>query len=272
MQISAKISEKLLPAAAQLGFCGTDESFLLYEQRERILSDDYAREMTALSQKIHSFGMRVCQTHMTFLPSHHPPMDGYEKYCAYFLPIYEKEIELTAQMGCPTAVMHPYFTEDAAESRAVNVHLIEQMLPRLESCGVILSLENIYAMEGGEAHHTTAEDMLYYAEYFRSPYVGICLDTGHAVTRRQNPSEMLKKVLPHLTALHLHATVPGQDLHALPYMAGGANWEEIGSLLRSSSYRGTFNLECKPSAKFSDEAAKLYYKLAYRIAADIIGE
>lgn len=273
MQISAKISEKFLPVTAEIGFCGTDESFLPYDERERILSAEYTREVLDRNEAIRACGMRVCQTHMTYLPSHRPRMDEYAEYEAYFMPLYEKEIALTAQMHCPTTVMHPYFTDEASRSREVNVRLIERMLPMLEKNGVILSLENIYGAGYGEAHHSTAEDMLYYAEYFRSPFVGVCLDTGHAVVRGQNPSGMLSALLPHLTAVHLHATVAGMDLHALPYMAGNAvNWGEIGAILRQSTYRGTFNLECKPSPKLSDEAAEQYYRLAYRIASDILGE
>ena len=273
MEISSKISEKYLSVTAEIGFRGTDESFLHYNERERILTAEYTQEVLNKYEKIRAVGMRVCQTHMSYLPSHRPRMDEYAEYEAYFMPLYEKEIALTAQMGCPTTVMHPYFTEESAKSREVNVRLIERMLPLLEKNGVILSLENIYGAGYGEAHHSTAEDMLYYAEYFRSPYVGICLDTGHAVVRGQNPSEMLTKVLPHLTAVHLHANVAGMDLHALPYMAGNAvKWGEIGAILRQSSYPGTFNLECKPSPKLSDEAVELYYRLAYQLASDILGE
>ena len=86
MQISAKISEKFLPVTAEIGFCGTDESFLPYDERERILSAEYTREMMEKYAVIRSHGMRVCQTHMTYLPSHRPRMDEYAEYEAYFMP------------------------------------------------------------------------------------------------------------------------------------------------------------------------------------------
>ncbi|MBE6560064.1 MAG: sugar phosphate isomerase/epimerase [Ruminococcaceae bacterium] len=273
MQISAKISEKFLPITAEIGYCGTDESFLSYDERDRILTAEYTQEVLNKYEKIRAVGMRVCQTHMTYLPSHRPRMDEYAEYEAYFMPLYEKEITLTAQMGCPTTVMHPYFTDDAVKSREVNVRLIERMLPMLEKNGVILSLENIYGAAYGEAHHSAAEDMLYYAECFRSPYVGICLDTGHAVIRGQDPSAMLRKTAPYLTALHAHATVPGMDLHTIPCTVGQKiKWTEIAQILKESPYKGTFNMEIKPPSQLSEAASVLFYQLAYRIAWDLLGE
>ena len=155
----------------------------------------------------------------------------------------------------------------------LNVRLIERMLPMLEKNGVILSLENIYGAAYGEAHHSAAEDMLYYAEYFRSPYVGICLDTGHAVIRGQDPSAMLRKTAPYLTALHAHTTVPGMDLHTIPCTVGQKiKWTEIAQILKESPYKGTFNMEIKPPSQLSEAASVLFYQLAYRIARDLLGE
>ncbi len=273
MQISAKISEKYLSAAAEIGYCGVDESFAAYTERKLILSEEYDRKILAYYEKIKSHSLRVVQTHMSILPSHHERLGGYEAYEDYFLPIFEKEIALTAKMHCPTAVMHPYYADTQEASREGNVRLIERLLPTLEAHNVILSLENIYGAGYGEAHHSTAEDLLYYAEYFRSPYVGICFDTGHAVIRGQNPSAMLQKVAPYLTALHAHTTVAEQDLHTIPCTVGNKiNWQEIAQILKESPYTGTFNMEIKPSSQMSEEATVLYYQLAYRIARELLGE
>ena len=272
MQISAKISEKYLAAAAEIGYCGVDESFAAYTDKELIQSEEYDRKILAYYEKVKSHSLRVCQTHMSYLPSHHERMDSYEAYEAYFLPIFEKEIALTGKMECPTTVMHPYYADSSEESRAGNLRLIERLLPTLEAHNVILSLENIYGAAYGEAHHSTAEDLLYYAEYFRSPYVGICLDTGHAVVRGQDPSAMLRKTAPYLTALHAHATVPGLDLHSIPCTVGyRIQWQELAQILKESPYKGTFNMEIKPMSQMSETAVVLYYQLAYRIACDLLG-
>jgi len=57
---------------------------------------------------------------------------------------------------------------------------------------VILCIEIIYGPKYGEAFVSTADDLKYYTDHFNSPYVGICLDTGHSIIRGQDPLEMLR--------------------------------------------------------------------------------
>lgn len=276
MQISvSKLKEAQIPLAAEAGFFGVDESFAGIASREDILDASYERTVMARYAKVRAAGLAVCQTHLTYQPSHIPPIgDGsYADYEACLLPVLEKEIALTAAMGCPTAVMHPYFEEDRARSREGNLRLIEKLMPLLERHHVVLALENIYALKMGDAHHSTAEDMLYYTEQFQSPNVGLCLDTGHAVIRGQKPDEFLEKIVHRLSALHLHTTIPGADMHAIPCVIGGYDriqWTRIGQILAESSYAGTFNLEISQPSKLSERAAALYYKLAYQIARDTL--
>ncbi|MBQ8509338.1 MAG: sugar phosphate isomerase/epimerase [Clostridia bacterium] len=277
MHISvSKVSDSHIPFVAQAGFFGVDESFAGHTKRDEILTEEYDKAVLARFERLKAQNLAVCQTHLTFWPGHIPPVgDGtYEDYEAFFLPVLAKEIMLTEKMCCRTAVMHPYFEVDREKSREGNVRLIEKLLPLLERHHVVLSLENIYGPGYGDVHLSTAEDLLYYTERFQSPYVGICLDTGHAVIRGQDPVAMLEKIAHRLTALHLHTTIPREDFHCIPYMIGYGDridWERFYEVLSRSAYEGTFNMEVKIPKSLSDAAAALYYQLSFRIAKDIVG-
>ena len=276
MKISvSKVEEAHIPLVAEAGFFGVDEGFPSLDSRDDILSGAYAERLLARYDIVRRYGLAVCQTHLTYQPSHLPPIgDGsYEAYEACLLPVLEKEIALTAAMGCPVAVMHPYYEDDVSKSREGNLRLFEKLLPTLERHGVVYALENIYGARMSDAHHSSAEDMLYYTDRIDSPYLGLCLDTGHALIRGQEPDAFLEKIVHRLAGLHLHTTIPSGDFHSIPFMLEGRDrikWARIGQILAASDYAGTFNMEIRPPAGLSDTAAALYYRLAHQIAEDIL--
>ena len=264
--------EKLYPQLKKIGFDGLDVSFPKWDQREFILSDEFEGAMMQKYQTIHSAGFKVCQTHLTYYPGHLPPLgDGsYEAFEEYMLPILQKEIGIVAKMHCPLAVIHLYFEESIENSRAGNVRLLRALLPLLEEHGVILAIENIFGPKACEAHLSTAEHLLYYTNYFESPYLGVCLDTGHAITRLQNPVTMLKKLGDTVKALHLHASVNGKDMHLPPALVNNVDWREFYELLHSIGYCGPFNMEITAPAQMNLATALAYYTMAFHLAQGLI--
>lgn len=262
------------------GFYGIDFSFDRFDVREKILSDEYTDYVMKKYSEIKDAGLFVCQTHLTYCSRPNllnPLMEfDYKIFEEYMLPMLVKEIELTARMGCRTAVLHMYFEPDCELSRKGNVELLSKLLPVCEKYGVILSIENIYDVQKGVycgIHLSTAEDLLYYVDYFKNPYLGICLDTGHAIILHQNPVEMLKAIGDKLTALHIHSTVPNMDLHACPncvYYGERVDWDEFYNVLKDMDYDGTFNMELAVSEKLSDSAISTFYHFAYEVAKGIV--
>lgn len=267
--------EACYPKVKNAGFSGVDFSFADYSLRDYILTNEYTDCVLEKYQLLQNEGLCVAQTHLSLYPSHIAPLgDGtYKPFEEYMLPILLKEIELTAKINCRTAVIHLYFESDAEKSRKGNIALIEKLLPALKKYNVILSIENIYAANRGDAHLSTAEDLLYYVDYFKSEYLGICLDTGHAVVLGQNPVAMLEKIGSKLTALHIHTTVLPDDMHLIPntvHWEEKIDWEEFSRELMKTDYRGTFNMEVKLPNKLKGEPANAFYKLAYAVAKDIV--
>lgn len=242
-----------------------------------ILSDEFANIVREKYKSIKNHGLKVCQTHLAYHPGHIPHIgDGsYKAFEEVMLPKFIRGIELSGEIGARTAVIHLFDHETREESRKGNIELIKKLLPYLEKHNVILSTENIFG--GGDAmsdiYLSTAEDLLYYADYFKSPYVGACLDTGHALLRGQNPVEMLKKLSNNLTALHINTNSGDHDLHCIPYCVSymeSVDWDEFVRVLKGIDYKGTFNMELSASARLNDKARIAFFTVAYEMANDLL--
>ena len=255
-----------------IGFDGVDVNFPTWDQREYILSEKFEDTVMEKYKHITDADLRVCQTHLTYYPGHYPPLgDGsYKAFEDYMLPIFAREIELVSKMNCKIAVIHLYFEESRENSRAGNLQLIEKLLPIAKKSNVILSIENIYGYQHADVHLSTAEDLLYYTDYFNSEYLGICLDTGHAVTRRQDPIEMAERIGSDLKALHVHSNVPERDLHLPPWLINRVDWQRFCEVLTEIGYQGAFNMEITAPKQMNKKNALLYYGMAYGIAEDLI--
>ncbi|MBQ8202761.1 MAG: sugar phosphate isomerase/epimerase [Clostridia bacterium] len=257
------LKEECFPALKEIGFVGIDLSFDNKKAPEEMLSQ---------AEKALDLGLKICQTHL-WPPHFSGEKDDYEGFVEAVFPIYKRQIEATAKMGCHTAVMHPYGNADFDLAKKGTVLLIEKLLPTLQKTGVILSVENVYGENYSSVGFATAEDMLYITEHFNSKYVGICFDTGHAILLRQNVLEMLKKLSGHITALHLHTTLTVADMHSIPYSIKyheTIRWKEFYDILVEGGYKGTFNLEIKPPLEYSVPTRNAFFKMAYEASKDII--
>lgn len=278
MNITVKNCDaKYYPALKEMGYYGLDFSFGHYLKHDEMMAPDYAETVYAKKHAMDEAGLALAQVHLSYRNSAYLPADGgnYEDYEAYMLPLIQKQLRITRDLGCHVAVFHPYYELPREENtRRGNMILFEKLMPLLEAGQIVLALENVYGPACSHAYHSAAEELLYYTERFDSPYLGICLDTGHAILRGQDPVEMLKKVAHRLRALHLHTVLPGLDLHTIPYFTGSAekiDWPAFVAELKKTPYTGPFNMELKVPTQLSEQATQLFYKTAYTVAQDILG-
>lgn len=276
MNISISDRNDFYAYLREVGYYGLDVPFESVEKKEFILSDEYAEHIAKKGERIADAGLRVCQTHLTYYPGHEEPIGNgtYEEFEDYMLPMLIKEIRLTKTLNCRVCVLHPYFEGDKEKSRRGNIKLLSKLLPVAEESGVILAMENIYGNDYADVHISTYEDFMFYMDHFKNPWLGICLDTGHAVILRQDPVELFKKLKKYIAALHLHTTVESIDMHAIPYTLPYCDikWNDLYGEIANSEYQGSFNMELGPNSKLSDDAKKAFYLLAYKTAKTIIGE
>jgi sugar phosphate isomerase/epimerase len=76
-----------------------------------------------------------------------------------------------------------------------------------------------------------------------SPYVGICLDTGHVnVFAEHDLGDAVRQAAPYLKTLHIHDNDGKGDRHMLPYL-GTANWDSFTTALAEIGYTGSMSME-----------------------------
>ena len=275
MKISIQADyEGFFPDIKKAGSDGVDLSLAHFDMQDVMLTDQYTEFIMKKYQALKGLGLAVCQTHLAYWPGHLKPIgDGtYEAFEERMLPLFRRGIELTGAMGCRACAIHLYFEKDREKSRQGNIALITKLLPVLEKNQVILSIENIFGPGYSDVHLSGAADLLFYIDYFKSPYLGVCIDTGHALIRGQQPVKMLKKLQKYVTALHLHTTIPTTDMHAIPYFVGyeeRIDWNEFYRILEKSPYQGSFNMEVRAPSKVGHRANVAFYQLAHAVAEEI---
>lgn len=124
---------------------------------------------------------------------------------------------------------------------------LEELLPVAEKYNVVICIENIWSPVN------TPERLLALIDAFKSPYLGICYDSGHAnisTCKRdvENNAErqwakfgltpvwddkILEKLQPHIVNCHLHDNHGVVDEHLMPGL-GNIDWKKTMGLLKSA--------------------------------------
>ena len=208
---------------------------------------DYKKALDAIK----SAGLFVGQVHLPYLPngSECYEWNNYKSFEDYILMPTIRGIEICSEMGCKTAVIHPYYGDDPEDTWKGNIEFICKLLPVLENCGVKLALENVYAHDGKnylDSYVAYPQQLMKYIEYFDSDYIGICLDTGHANIFGIDVVAAVKLFGKKLFALHTNANA-GEDQHAIPMTVPGwldkVDYELMAQTLAEVGYEGTMNFE-----------------------------
>lgn len=255
------------PFIANAGFSNIDFGFASFEKRNEILMENYTDTTLKNYEFIKQNGLTISQTHLTFYPGHFKPLGNgtYEAFAEQMLPIFIKELEITAKMNCHHAVIHLYFEKDVDNSRKGNITLISKLMPYLEKHDITLCIENIYGPNFSPVHLSTSEELLFYTNYFNSNNVGICLDTGHAIILGQDPIALADTLGIKIKALHIHTTYHGFDRHLLPFSQDDkVDWYKFYNVLLSNGYSGTFNFETHCPKDINDKQKEEFYKIAYQ--------
>lgn len=150
------------------------------------------------------------------------------------------------RMGSRHMVLHPVMPygwgkeKDADFAEQCTVNLLTSLLPECEKDGVIVCLENMPMT----AHRISRIPMIVRAvEKVQSPYVGICLDTGHCNVFGDDLGDMVRASAKYLKVLHVHDNNGQSDQHLTPF-AGTANWKNFTDALREMHFVGTMSMEC----------------------------
>ncbi len=163
-------------------------------------------------------------------------------------------MERAALLGSAIAVLHPTgnwiapVADNASDFQRTLDKSLKELLPVAETLGLTLALENLHSGVYG----SRPEHVRYFAEVFRHPRLGFCLDTGHALMMGPDTlPALLTLMMPRLVAYHLHDNDGTTDAHWLPGK-GKLNWSHVFTALKAASFRGAVcletDIECSPNS------------------------
>ena len=148
-------------------------------------------------------------------------------------------------LGAKYLVIHPQMPygwgreDDADYSEKLTVDLLRELIPDCEKYGVIVCLENMPMT----AHRISPiKNIAETVEKIASPYIGICLDTGHSNVFADDLGDAVRTAAPWLKVLHIHDNNGKSDQHLLPWL-GSCNWDSFTRALAEIGYEGSISLE-----------------------------
>ncbi|MBQ6352569.1 MAG: sugar phosphate isomerase/epimerase, partial [Lentisphaeria bacterium] len=157
---------------------------------------------------------------------------------------------LVNEMGVRTCTFHVgsevYPEYSAVAHREAIYRSLDELLPFAEKLDIAIALEN------GRIPFNTADELIACVRRYDSPYLGLCLDVGHAnlkehlsgdsehsrlwedcglpYAREENIAERMR---PYIVNCHLHDNFGERDDHDLPG-CGNIDWGRILPLLRNA--------------------------------------
>lgn len=148
-------------------------------------------------------------------------------------------------LGAKYLVIHPQMPygwgreDDADYSEKLTADLLRELIPDCEKYGVIVCLENMPMT----AHRISPiKNIAETVEKIASPYIGICLDTGHSNVFADDLGDAVRTAAPWLKVLHIHDNNGKADQHLLPWL-GSCNWDSFTRALAEIGYEGSISLE-----------------------------
>lgn len=157
------------------------------------------------------------------------------------LRVHEETLRAAASLGSDNVVFHleaAYSPEAEAAARAV----LDRLLAVAEAERVRLALE---VLSPG-CYGSRIEHLSVLLEQYASPWLGICLDFGHAHLAG-TLAEWIDAMAAHIFTLHLHDNDGTRDQHQPPG-CGTLEWPAMLDQLRRAGYRGPLVSEARTPA------------------------
>lgn len=208
------------------------------------------KRMTEMGDKIRAHGIEVNQTHG---PWRFPVRHGEEAVARQHKEEHITCLKATAYLGAPYMVVHPMMPfgdwqdPDPEAAQQYNVDFLSMLAKYGEEYGVVSCLETM-PFKGTKSISTNA-NILKIVKAVDSPWVRVCLDTGHCNLFLdedwcERPVESVKMFgKEYLKTLHVHDN-SGKNLdnHWIPY-TGTIDWKGFSTALHEIGYEGVVSLE-----------------------------
>lgn len=231
---------------AQAGFDAVDVTFFDMKQEDSIWCGSdwkaYAQEMKTVAEDC---GVVFRQSHGPF-----PSAKGEQIYDSMIKERIIRSMEISAFLGVENIVVHPihygsYF-HNRKERYRQSVDFYRELIPYCEKFNIRICTENMWERDPAKV---IRHSLLAHPDEFKaivkeldSPWIGACLDIGHAALVGQDPAQMIMEMGETITCLHVHDVDYIEDKHTLPFTQS-LDWERITAALGKVGYCGDFTYE-----------------------------
>ena len=191
---------------------------------------------------------------VNLVEAHAPWGQGYDLCCPDaarrpgMIDDHKRAMNYCAESGCRTYTVHVgayesvFYKTPNEKLRPFVLDTLEKLLPEAEKLGLVIAVENSYERSN------TPEEVAAYVEHFNSPFLGCCLDVGHAHLMEPFPGKRrelyfdemdaawgdkieeytgaLERMKPHIVTCHLHDNDGYSDAHRLPG-TGTIDWAAL---------------------------------------------
>ena len=221
-----------------------------------------------LQREVREAGLTFCDAHAPF--GAHEDLDNPRpEERPMMIERLKLVLKIVRDLGAESCTIHvgnvPFREYSLDDYHTCILQSLESQLPTAETCGVVIAIENIWFPTN------TPEKLLAILDHFRSPFLGICYDAGHAnlmAKGKEFPvsaardgwdgwadaipwdNRVLEKLLPHIVTCHLHDNFGQYDDHNLPGN-GNIDWQHVMSPLA-----GAPKLQC-----IQNEVAPIGYRI-----------
>lgn len=245
-------------------FTDTDGNILF-----KCSDDEFETMVKQDAEAIAAAGIEVSQTHG---PWRYPPKDATEEDRQERFEKMSRALHGTRLLGCKYMVLHPIMPfgpdneGDRDEFMRINIEFFTGLCKVAEREQVIICLENMPMLKLPVA---TPSQILEFVEKINSPYLEICLDTGHATVHKVSAGDAVRISGEHLRVLHVHDNNGRADQHLMPFY-GVTDWADFSNALRETGFEGVLSLECSVGKNLPEEIKEYHQKGLYMIAKALI--
>ena len=153
-----------------------------------------------------------------------------------------QSLSRAALMGAECAVVHPsgggVLPEMRAHRHAQLARSLEDLLRTAERVGVRLALENMLPEHLGD----TSAEILQLVKGLDSPWLGVCLDTGHAHLNPEGVAGTFLAVKERIITFHLQDNDGNYDRHLQPPY-GTIDWDRFVRLCKADEFPFPWSVE-----------------------------
>ena len=256
----------------QHGYDCTDYQHLVDTDNELFAMDAKGFERTLLGVKnaAQNAGIEIYQAHgpWRWPPQDFTPEDRAERFEKMSRAILGCEI-----LGSPNFIIHPIMPfgdwQDPEPEKLweMNLEFFSRLCDVAKAHNRTICFEN---MPMTALSLSTPEQILRFIKQIDSPYMRMCLDTGHCSVFGLSPADAVRMIgKEYLRALHVHDNDGRADRHMLPG-EGVIDWEDFGRALAEIDCQCPVSIETCVSGKIPadqrDAAERDLANIAKRIA------